>query len=60
MDKVLVKFFTNDGNVVLLPVSTEDPVPPIGLKPAETYKDALKRNYKNVRRNRLLGSVLLK
>lgn len=58
MAKVLVKFFDNENNIVLVPVSDTDPVPPPNLKPAESYADAKKRNYNPRRANRFLGSVL--
>jgi hypothetical protein len=59
MAKVLVKFFDNENNIVLLPVSDSDPVPPPNYKPAESYADAKKRNYRAPARRRFLGSVLL-
>lgn len=60
MDHIYVKFFDNENNVVLLKVSSEDPVPPIGFKPAESYSDARKRNYTGRGAKRFLGSVLFR
>lgn len=59
MPRIYVKFFDNEDNIVLLPVSDTDPVPPSGLKPAETYAEAKKRNYRAPARRRFYGSVLL-
>lgn len=59
MPKIYVKFFDNENNIVLLPVSTEDTVAPIGFKPAESYADAKKRLPKHEMRRRFYGSVLL-
>jgi len=59
MTKIYVKFYDNEDNVVLLPVSDSDVVPPSGMKPAETYEQARKRNYRARAHNRLRGSVLL-
>lgn len=59
MARIYVKFFDNEDNEVLLPVSDEDPVPPTGFKPAETYAAAKKRNYRPRRGGRFVGSVLL-
>ena len=56
--KVFVKFFNDAGEVVLVPV-TDDMSVPHSWKPAETYKDAAKRNYRAPARRRFLGSVLL-
>lgn len=57
--KIYVKFFDNEDNIVLLPVSDSDVVPPLGMKPAETYEQARKRNYRGQPRRRNIGSVLL-
>jgi hypothetical protein len=59
MARIYVKFFDNEDNVVVLPVTDEDPVPPIGMKPAESYAEARKRNYRAPARRRFYGSVLL-
>lgn len=57
--KIYVKFYDNEDNIVLLPVSDTDVVPPFGFKPAETYADAKKRTYRAPARRRFIGSVLL-
>jgi hypothetical protein len=59
MTKIYVKFFDNEGNIVLLPVTDSDPVPPVGFKPAESYTSARNRNCKNATHSRFVGSVLL-
>ena len=58
MPKVYVKCFDNEGNIVVIPFTDEDPVPPIGYKPAESYTSARNRNCKNAPHNRFRGSVL--
>jgi hypothetical protein len=59
MARIYVKFFDNEDNIVLVPVSDSDPVPPPNLKPAESYMEAKKRNYRAPARRRFIGSVLL-
>jgi hypothetical protein len=59
MPRIYIKFFDNEENIVLLPVSDTDVVPPVGFKPAESYADARKRNYRAPARRRFIGSVLL-
>ena len=57
MTKIWVKFYDNEDNVVLLPVTDSDPVPPVGFKPAESYFEAAKRNLRGRRPIRFAGSV---
>jgi len=59
MARIFVKFYDNEHNIVMVPVSDTDPVPVPNLKPAESYSEARKRNYRPDTRNRLVGSVLL-
>lgn len=59
MTKIYVKFFDNENNIVMLPVSTDDPVPPVGFKPAESYQAAARRNANPRRQRKLIGSVRL-
>ena len=56
--KVYVKFFNDAGEKVLVPVTDAMSVPH-SWKPAESYADARKRNYRAPTRRRFLGSVLL-
>ena len=51
MTKVFVKFYNDAHEIVLVPVNATFPIPH-SWKPAESYTDARKRNYRADTRSR--------